>query len=287
MPFYVYAWIGAIFSGLIVVSSKLLSKHAISNPWLFNFAWTLIGTILVIPVALLAGAGLPTEWISIFAIGFFAAMWYICYILAIYKLDVTVVAPLFNFRTIFAVILGMIFWGETMTQMQFILFILILVAGMFTSIDERFSIKSFFTPAIGIGILAMLFLAINSALTSIAVANNGVWTTNLWSSIISLIFVSFTFPLFRKDIYTIKRIQILPIVGIGLLQLVTNYAMLVAFAQNVGISSIIVSLPLSMIFAFVFSIFAPKLLEDHSKKVYAIRFTAAAIMIISAFFIQK
>jgi hypothetical protein len=55
-----------------------------------------------------------------------------------------------------------------------------------------------------------------------------------------------------------------------------------SYTDNVTISSAIISLPMSMIMAFLFSIFAPNLLEKHTLKVYAIRFTAAAIMIISA-----
>ena len=55
-----------------------------------------------------------------------------------------------------------------------------------------------------------------------------------------------------------------------------------AFAVNVGISSAIMTVPLSMIFAVLFSVFAPKLLEKHTMKVYALRFAAAAIMIFAA-----
>jgi hypothetical protein len=37
-----------------------------------------------------------------------------------------------------------------------------------------------------------------------------------------------------------------------------------------------------MILAFLFSVFAPKLLEKHTMKVYAVRFAAAAVMIAAA-----
>ena len=37
-----------------------------------------------------------------------------------------------------------------------------------------------------------------------------------------------------------------------------------------------------MVIAFAFSTFAPQLLEKHTVRIYAIRFTAAAIMIVAA-----
>jgi ABC-type Na+ efflux pump permease subunit len=55
-----------------------------------------------------------------------------------------------------------------------------------------------------------------------------------------------------------------------------------AYAGNVGIASTVISLPFSMVIAFALSIFVPKLLEKHTMKIYAIRFSAAAVMIFSA-----
>jgi len=41
-------------------------------------------------------------------------------------------------------------------------------------------------------------------------------------------------------------------------------------------------MPFSMIFAFMFSVFAPKLLEKHTLKIYVIRFSSVAVMIWAA-----
>ena len=73
----------------------------------------------------------------------------------------------------------------------------------------------------------------------------------------------------------------------GIFQTITNFALAVALGVNVGITSLIMSIPFSMIFAFLFSVFAPKLLEKHTKQVYAIRFTAAIVMIIAALQLSK
>jgi len=55
-----------------------------------------------------------------------------------------------------------------------------------------------------------------------------------------------------------------------------------AYKDNVVITSIITSLPISIVLTFIFSIFAPQLLEKHTLKVYAVRLIAAGTMIFAA-----
>ncbi|PIZ97185.1 MAG: hypothetical protein COX79_03285 [Candidatus Levybacteria bacterium CG_4_10_14_0_2_um_filter_36_16] len=109
-----------------------------------------------------------------------------------------------------------------------------------------------------------------------------VWTVNLWIGVISLIIVLPTLPLFYKDLFKVGRNQILSIGVIGFFQTITNLTFTLALAVSVGITSVIVTIPFSMILAVLFSVFAPKLLEKHTAKIYIIRFTAAAIMIYGA-----
>lgn len=282
MPYYVFAWIASLSSGCILVISKLTSKKSIQNPWYFNFLWTLITVIFTIPLGYINQAGIPTEWLSIVFAALFSVLWYGAFIVSMFKLDVSTIAPMFNFRTIFAVILGMLFLQESFSAYQLGLFIIIVIAGMFATVDEDFNIKSFFTPAIGIILTAMFFLAINNAIIKVAVSHNGLWTTNVWIGIFSLIFVLFTYPLFKKDIKKISRNHILPLVSIGVFQTITNFALAASLAVNVSITSLIMSVPVSMILAVILSLIFPKLLEHHSVKVYAVRFIATIVMIVAA-----
>ena len=55
-----------------------------------------------------------------------------------------------------------------------------------------------------------------------------------------------------------------------------------AYADNVSISTAIISLPCSMIIAVILSFFRSNLLEKHTVKIYLIRFIATAVMILSA-----
>lgn len=287
MPFYVYAWIASFSAACIVITTKLTSKYSIRNPWLFTFLWTFIIMVFTVPSSLANHAGFPNDWASVIIASIFAMLWNVLYIKGMYLLDVSTLSPLFNFRTLFAVLLGVFFLHENLTPYQVFLFIVIISAGIFASLDEKMNIKSFFKPAILIGLSAMLVLALANTWIKIALVHNDVWTLNLWMSIITQVLVLPTIPLFIKEIKKIRVTHILSVGGMGLFQTITNWSSNIAYGVNVGITSLIMSVPLSMIAAFFLSLFLPELLEKHSLKVYAIRFTAAFIMIIAALQLSK
>jgi len=282
MSYILFAWIASLSSGLLVVITKLTSKHAIANPWLFNFLRTLVVVLFIIPLALINNSSMPHNWLPIVAAAITSVLFYIFYILAIYKLDVSTIVPLFNFRTVFAVLLGVLLFQEKFTSYQYFLVLIIIIAGIFSTIDEKFNVRSFFNKAVGIALLAMIFLALNSVAVKWAFMFDDVWTVNLWIGVISLIIVLPTLPLFYKDLFKVGRNQILSIGVIGFFQTITNLTFTLALAVSVGITSVIVTIPFSMILAVMFSVFASKLLEKHTAKIYIIRFTAAAIMIYGA-----
>ncbi len=115
-----------------------------------------------------------------------------------------------------------------------------------------------------------------------AIAETGYWNTTLWVTALTLVPLIFTIPFFHKDIGKIKTKQLSALILISFLGLIGTLSANKAYAANVGISSTIISLPFSMVMAFLFSVFAPKLLEKHTLKVYVIRFIAAAVMFIAA-----
>ncbi len=282
MPFYVYAWLGVIAYGIFNIVGKLTSKYSIPNPWLFTFFWTLLSLIFTIPIALFYGVGLPNEWKYIFIAAFFNAFWFIFFTLATYKLDVSVLSPLYNFRTVFALIFSALILGERLVPEQLIYVFLIFVGGIFTSVDEKFHLKSFFNTSIFIAISGMLFLALNNVFVNIVLQNNGFWDGTLWMLIVTQFILLPTFPRFANDIRKISTKQIFPLVIMAILNVAGNIFFNIAYKVNVSITSLIAVVPSSMILAFLFSIFAPRLLEKHTLKVYVIRFTAAAVMIIAA-----
>ena len=126
----------------------------------------------------------------------------------------------------------------------------------------------------------MFVLSIQSIFINRAIDQTNYWTAILWISLSAILFsFIFLYPKFKNDL---KKTHIKNYSGVGLLALVGGIGDLSAFKAfegNVGISSVIISLPVSMLMAFVFSIWKPELLEKHTLKVYLIRFSAATIMI--------
>lgn len=282
MPFYIYAWIGTIISGLFVIVAKLTSKYSIKNPWLFNFLLTTINLLFTLPPAIFNHAVTPTNWFPIILAAIFTTLTTIFYIFSNYKLDVSVFIPLFNFRGVFAVLIGMAFFGEKLTSNRLLLVALIVVAGIFSSLDEKFKIKSFFNKTIAIGILTAFFLTLENVFVKVSMVDNTVWTTNMWIAVLNFIMLIPTIPLFKKQLNSVDVSHILPVVAMGLFSTISGFAANYAYKTNLGITALIMNIPISMILAFMFSVFAPKLLEKHTLKIYAIRFSSAAVMIWAA-----
>lgn len=282
MPFYIYAWIGAFVSGLFVITAKLTSKYSIANPWLFNFVLIIITLLLMVPVAVLNHAGMPTNWWLIIGTAIFSTLFNIFWILATYALDVSVLAPLFNFRGVFVVLLGATFLNEKFTPIQLFFILVILMAGVFSSMDEKFNLNSFFKKSVALAILASLFLAIYNIFLKPTIASNGLWTTNLWITVINVLLLIPTLPNFYRDVKKINITHLLPVALLGLFNVITEFAANSAYASNVVITSLIMNIPFSMIIAFVLSIYMPTLLEKHPIRIYAIRFSATAVMIYCA-----
>jgi hypothetical protein len=115
-----------------------------------------------------------------------------------------------------------------------------------------------------------------------AIAEVGYWNATFWNMALVPFFLLPTIPFFRKDVRKInfKQLGSLAVVSIaGTVGVITSN---VAYAVNVGLSSVIISIPFSMLIAIVLASFWPTLLEKHTAKVYVVRLIAAAAMIISA-----
>lgn len=282
MPFYIFAWIANIFYSLGGVVGKLSSKHQISNPWLFNFVWTALSILITIPFALAGHIQWPTHWGLLWLFGFTAAISGTLYILSLYALDVSILGPIYNLRTALIVASGVIFFHEKLAGYQMGLVFIIILAGLFVTMDEKHGLKSFLQKSVLLGLVTIVSSAIYNSLLKYTMQYESYWVVTLWSLILAQVFLLPTIPLFWRDL---KKIPLREYGGVTASTLLLTFGLFAtnkAFAQNLGISSAILTIPLSMIFAFLFSVFAPKLLEKHTMKVYAIRFGAAAVMIIAA-----
>lgn len=282
MPFYVFAWIASFFYGIDTIISKLTSKYAFSNPWYFNFLWSLFLLLFIVPFAVINHVGIPKVWDNLLLVSVLSTIAGILYIFILYQLDVSVFSPLFNFRIVFSVLLGALMLGEILTLSQYILICLVFMAGILVCIDEKLKWKSFFRKPILLCMLLMILTAFMNVFLKKAIAQNGYWEVILWSNALSLLFTCVTIPYFKKEFINTTLKQIGIVVLISLSSTIAALASTAAYAQNVSITSVIIALPISMVMAFVLSVFVPKLLEKHSLRIYAIRFVGAAVMFIAA-----
>lgn len=280
--YILFAWLASFLFGVETILGKLTSKYAIKNPWLFNFVWNGIILLFTLPIALVNHVGMPKEWGNIVIAALFYALSGVFYTWALYMLDVSVLSPLFNFRTVFSVLLGVWLLQQLLTTQQYILIGIIFVAGFFVSFDEHFKLRSFFRLPILIAMMAMVVIAGYGIYINKAIATSGYWATTVWTQILAQVILMLTWPKFGHDlrIITKKQIRALSIMSVagttGLL------AANQAYTGNVGIAATIISMPFSMVMAFLFAVFAPTLLEKHTMKTYAIRFIAAGVMLAAA-----
>ena len=280
---YIFAWLASLMYGAEGVIGKLISRHSVPNPWLLNFFWNLFILVLIIPVALWQGGLVwPADWTNIIWASIFYAGGTAFYVLALYKMDVSVLAPLFSFRTAMAVIIGALMLGELLTGRQYLLIAVIFLFGLFVSVDERFELKSFFNWSTALALLDMLLLVFMAVFIKKSAAEIGYWGTTLWSALLGQIWLLATWPLFKQDLSRVSLKQYGFMFIPAAAGMIGTFAANKAYAVSVSLTSAIVSLPLSMVIAFLFSIFAPELLEKHTFKVYAVRFASAAAMIVAA-----
>ena len=281
-----FAWIAAIASGIAPLVIKASSKKLIKSPWLFNILWISFRMPLVIILAIFKDGGLPKNILPIIILALCYACYYMLFTYAQYKIDVTTMSPLFTFRSIFSAILGVVFLAEKITLTSFILMLIIIAFSPFASYSEKLKLKAFLSKDVAVAILAMLLLALVGYFTKVSISINGYGTTLLWQDPLILIFLMPTILLTSKDDRQVPKGRLYPFIILGIAGFVYLAASSAAYARNLTLSSIIISLPLSMVFAYLLSRKFKNFLEEHSKKVYLIRFSAAAVMVTCAIWLS-
>ncbi len=282
MSYIVYAWLTSITYGVGSVVGKIATKHHINNPWLYNFAWWVFTLICIVPFAIAGGVGWPTDWSSMVWLGVANAVSGLLFIHAFYAVDLSILSPLSNLRIPLVAISGVLLLGETLTVMQWIFIAVIFIAGGFVNMDERMNIRSIFNKKVVLAMSWILTSVWFNSLIKYASQRNGFWEVSLWSTVLALIFVLPTIPLFYNGVI---KTSIRHYYGLILSTILFTAGFLFsvkALGENVSISMAIISLPIAMFITMILSVFAPKLLEKRTVKVYAVRFAAATVMFLAA-----
>lgn len=282
MDYLGFAWIASLAYGLEVFASKLVAKHSLKNPWLFNFVWSSFILVFTLPLALSQGFTWPTNWSNLLPAGILYTFSGLFYLLSLYRLDVSVISPLFNSRTVMSVLLGVWLLQEKLSGEQLVLISLIFFLSILVTLDERWDLRSFLQPAVALLLLCTLSLSLMSVYINRATAENGYWTVTLFLPVINQLILLLTWPKFSADWSTINRSNLWLVALIAVLGTIGSLAANRAYAQNVSLPAVIISLPISLCLAFFFSLVNPRLLESHPLKVYLVRFVSASLMIAAA-----
>ena len=155
MSYITLAWIATVIYGFETIIIKLSSKYAIKNPWLFNILWNALFALLMIPVYISQPVSIPHTWTSLLIASFLSAVCCVLFMIVTYRIDVSILSPLYNVRMGLTVLFAALMLGEHLTPYQVILVGVIVIMGFLVSIDEHFSLKSFFRRDI---LIAMVFI---------------------------------------------------------------------------------------------------------------------------------
>lgn len=282
MSYTIYAWLAVAIYGFETIIVKLTGKYAIKNPWLFNILWNGLFAVFMIPFFFHSEVGIPQIWGNLLIASLLSAICCALYVISIYRIDVSVLSPMYNIRTGFSVLFGVFFLGEFLTPYKSLLIGIIIIMGLLVSFDETFSFKSFFKKDILIALVFMVFLALYGVFLKKTIGDIGYWNATVWIATLNAIFLLATYPKFKNDIKTLRKKQYLPVIAITITSTIAYLISNKAYEVNVGITTVIMSIPSSMILAFIMSRIWPTLMEKHPLRVYAVRFIAAAIMFVCA-----
>jgi len=282
MPYYLFAWIASLAYALETIAGKLIGTQEVRNPYLFNFLWSFFILLLTLPFALSNHVTLPVAWGNIMPAALLYAASGILYLTVLQKLDISIITPLLNLRVILSVMLGVFFLGESYSFSSYLLMAMAVLAGFFVALDEKFSFRSFFRKGILLLILEIFVLSFFYFFIGKAVGETGFWEASLWVDILAQLFLLLTFPFFCKDWRQLKIGNVGGIWMMAIFGVVGVLSANKAVSENMGISNLILSLPLSMVIVILLALFFPKkaqVLEKHTLKVYGIRLLAAAVML--------
>lgn len=287
MSYIAYAWLTTIVYGFGGIVGKIAAKHHITNPFLYNALWFVITVLCITPIAIVNHVGLPQDWASMVWLGLANAVSGIMFVLAFYAVDLTVLSPLSNTRTPFVALLGVLLLGERLTFLQWGLIAAVFAAGLAINIDERMSIRSFWSKGTAIVWLWIPTSVWFNTMIKVASQSNGFWEVALWSNILGLLFVLPTIVFFYKDLRKTPA-SLYGTSAISIILWAAGFLLSVkALGENISITTAIMSLPFAMLFTMALSVFWPKLFEKHTPKVYAIRFVSAAVMFAAALGLSK
>lgn len=285
-PYIIFSLLAALSFALSNLIHKFSSKHQINNPWVLQFysTLTLLPFLLMIPIFFpVVVPQIGWQYIFLYALVFFIGN--IFFIKAIYHLDASSFAPLFQLQSVLIAVLAYLFLGERFPVQNYFLIVIMLIGSVLVTLDERLKLKSFFQLAIGFILFQQFFHALSNLFVGFGLKSMNSFAFIFWGDLTAVFLTILTIPLitgFKK--FKTPFVKIKPLFLAGFFSTIGATSLFTAFQSNLTISSTLSLLmaPIVLILSVVLSFWKPDLLEHHPLKVYVWRAIGVILILLAA-----
>lgn len=289
MSYIGYAFLAASCFAFSQIVNKLLSKHSIDNAdslmAYFMMALFFFGLFLTPFVSLDIPSAKVLGIIAIQVIGFLGG--YYLFYHGVFQADVSTFSPIFQIQAGLIAILAFIFLGERFPIQNYFWILAMIVGAIFVSFNESMSPRKFLNR----GVLLIMLMQVAHAISVLFVGYSLEYLPPLevlfWFYLMIGLVIG-PFILIKKPNlnYPVKRV--IPMYVGGFISGSGAVALLIAYTQNLTITSAIalMSSPMVFIFSLFASRFFPQLLEHHPTKVYIVRGVGLVVIMMGAYMVS-
>lgn len=284
-PFVFFSLSAALLSAFELLITKYVFKNTIKNVFLFLFYFFLLRLVAALPFVFFLPSlpktlsALPFSFVS-------AVTWMIGTILVFYALskkDASVVGSLYPLKLMIVPLIAYVLLGEVFSQSTYFWIIPLIIGGFLVTMDETFTITSFFQKAVALVLVGLTSYSISDSFSKMAVDQIGSFAS-LCLFLACIGILSFSLLPFIKGKIHISKHQLKFVVLLVFFDALINTFFALSLRDNVTLTNAITMLnaPFLLVFSFLVTKFKPGLIEKHGSKVYAVRAIGAGIMYIAA-----
>ncbi|OGC47462.1 hypothetical protein A2886_03500 [candidate division WWE3 bacterium RIFCSPHIGHO2_01_FULL_42_13] len=278
--------LGAFLYSLAGISGKLATKHQVKDLGALIF-WLAFSALPLVPILFILSGHIQNPLHSIFPLTLFIVVTAIATYLmwkALYTMEITVFQPLFSAQTIFVAILAYFILHERFSINIYTSLLLAVIGGVLISYSEGTKFKAFFNKGSALMLAVIILFAVSDILVKLnLITGLDPWNFKAWSIVGLFIVFSPVYVASRKQL-TASVKQVLPLAANNLFAISAQVAVYNAFKQNVTISQALAMFGgvFTLVIVTAISRFYPKWLEQHSLKVYLVRFVGCVLMLLAS-----
>jgi len=289
MSYIVYAFIAAFCFAFSQIVNKLLSKHSIDNAdslmTYFMMASFFFGLFLT-PFVSLDIPSPQVLGIIIIMVTTFLTGYYLFYH-GVFQADASTFSPLFQLQAGLIAILAYFFLGERFPLQNYFWVFIMILGAIFVSFNENMSPRKFLNRGVLLIILMQVIHSVSNLFVGYSLKYLPPLEVLFWFYLMIGLILG-PFILIRKPNLNYPVKQVIPMYIGGFISGSGAVALLIAYTQNLTITSAIslMSSPIVFVFSLFASRFFPQLLEHHSAKVYAVRGIGLAVIVVGAYMVS-